>query len=221
MRIAQHPFEVGETPCGCARGHGAPSLIVVTGGPGAGKTALLEVARKALCQHVALLPEAATILFGGGFPRGDGRVVTLAAQRAIYWVQHEVEEAARGVGGIAVALCDRGSVDGLAYWPDHEEAFWGGVGATREVELQRYAAVIHLRTPEPQHYDRSNPVRIETAERARIIDERIEHAWRDHPRRFFVAPNESFVDKTRHALALIKAELPLCCQAAAAARSEA
>jgi adenylylsulfate kinase-like enzyme len=68
MRVATHPFEVGETPCTCVEHHHEPKLIVVTGGPGAGKTALLEVARKALCSHVALLPEAATILFGGGFP---------------------------------------------------------------------------------------------------------------------------------------------------------
>lgn len=126
----------------------------------------------------------------------------------------------RGNGhGLAVALCDRGALDGLAYWPDVEEAFLGGVGTTREAELMRYAAVIHLRTPSPAHYDHSNPVRVETAERAHQIDRKIEHAWRDHPRRFFVDSSEDFVDKTQRALAIIKAELPPCCAAHAAASS--
>jgi hypothetical protein len=43
-------------------------LVAVTGGPGAGKTAVLELAARSLCEHVAILLEAATIVFGGGFP---------------------------------------------------------------------------------------------------------------------------------------------------------
>ncbi len=31
--------------------------MVLTGGPGAGKTAILELVRRTLCPHVALLPE--------------------------------------------------------------------------------------------------------------------------------------------------------------------
>jgi uncharacterized protein (DUF2249 family) len=45
--------------------------IVLTGGPGAGKTAVLELFRAAVCEHVNVLPEAAGIVFGGGFPRDD------------------------------------------------------------------------------------------------------------------------------------------------------
>ena len=54
--------------CSCALEH-APRLVVVTGGPGAGKTAVLEVARRELCRHVHLLPEAASILWRGLFRR--------------------------------------------------------------------------------------------------------------------------------------------------------
>jgi predicted ATPase len=43
-----------------------PKLVVLTGGPGAGKTALLEVVRRHFCEHVVVLPEAASIVFGGG-----------------------------------------------------------------------------------------------------------------------------------------------------------
>jgi len=39
-------------------------LVVLTGGPGAGKTAFLEIARRNFCEHIAVLPEAASIVFG-------------------------------------------------------------------------------------------------------------------------------------------------------------
>ena len=37
--------------------------IALTGGPGAGKTAVLELARRLLCEHVHILPEAPGIVF--------------------------------------------------------------------------------------------------------------------------------------------------------------
>ena len=61
--------------------------IVLTGGPGGGKTAVLDMLRHELCEHVAILPEAAGIVFGGGFPRNHKADVRRAAQRAIYHVQ--------------------------------------------------------------------------------------------------------------------------------------
>jgi hypothetical protein len=38
---------------------------------------------------------------------------------------------------IAVVLCDRGTVDGAAYWPDGEAEFWAQLGTSRELELSR------------------------------------------------------------------------------------
>lgn len=65
--------------------------IVLTGGPGAGKTAVLEFLRKAVCDCTVLLPESAGIVFGGGFPRETSDGARRAAQRAIYFVQRELE----------------------------------------------------------------------------------------------------------------------------------
>ncbi len=47
-------------PCDCTRQH-EPRRIVLTGGPGAGKTAVLEMVRHVVCAHVVLVPEAAAI----------------------------------------------------------------------------------------------------------------------------------------------------------------
>ena len=198
--------------CECVNVH-EPRQVVLTGGPGAGKTAVLEMLRQSLCRHVKVLPEAAGIVFGGGFPREQDRVCRAAAQRAIYYVQRELE----GTGGAhnpAVVLCDRGTLDGLAYWPGSPDDFFSSTGTTLEVELRRYHAVLHLRTPTMQQgYNRQNPLRTESAVTAAEIDERILRAWERHPRRHLIDSTGEFLDKALVALSLLRAELPECCVA--------
>ena len=199
--------------CACDQVEHEPRLVVLTGGPGAGKTAVLEVVRRDFCEHIAVLPEAASILFGGGFPRQDGRAAQRAAQRAIYHVQHELERMVLEERRAAVALCDRGTLDGLAYWNDPSESYLAQVGTSLEAELKRYAAVIHLRTPAEQGgYNRRNPVRTEDARQAAALDERILAAWSAHPRRYVVESTPDFMTKLIRTVELLRAELPPCCQ---------
>jgi predicted ATPase len=186
----------------------APKLIVLTGGPGGGKTAVLEIARKHFAERVVVLPEAATIVFGGGFPRGVSAVARRAAQRAIFRIQVELEAMTIEEGRAGVVLCDRGTVDGVAYWPDSAETFWRAVGTTHEAELARYATVIHLHTPPAGGgYNHENRVRSEGADEAAQIDARIASAWSLHPRRFFIDSEKAFLTKAAHALELIAAEV--------------
>lgn len=44
--------------CPCKEPH-ERRRVVLTGGPGAGKTAVLELIRRSFCEHVKVLPEAA------------------------------------------------------------------------------------------------------------------------------------------------------------------
>jgi predicted ATPase len=186
--------------------------VVLTGGPGAGKTAVLEALQGSLCPHLATLPESASIAFGGGFPRLPGPAARMAAQRAIWAIQHELELVLAAEGDVAVGLCDRGSLDGLAYWPGSEEELLSQMRTTREAELARYAAVIHLRVPEPSNYDHRNVLRVESPAEAHEVDARIEHAWRDHPARTFVTASPTFVDKVVAAVDLLRATMPRCCR---------
>jgi hypothetical protein len=195
--------------CECTEIH-TPRRIVLTGGPGAGKTAVLELIRQSFCEHVHVLPESASVVFGGGFPRLEDPEARRAGQRAIFHVQHELEAALGGVGA-AVLLCDRGTLDGAAYWPG-PDTLWEAVGTTVEAELGRYAAVIHLRTPGADGgYDHTNPLRIETAAQAAAIDARIAAAWANHPRRYEVAPTADFLTKAARAVEIVRAEMPACC----------
>ena len=199
------------TKCECTDVH-ERKRIVLTGGPGAGKTALLELIRQSFCAHVRVLPEAASIIFGGGFPREDDDSCRRAAQRAIFHVQRELESTGDGHNP-AIVLCDRGTVDGLAYWPGAADEFWTSVGTTIEAELGRYDAVIHLRTPAlEQGYNHQNPLRTESAAVAAEVDARIASAWAAHPRRFMVESSADFLDKAARALETLRQELPECCR---------
>ena len=198
--------------CGCTATH-ERRRIVLTGGPGAGKTAALELARSMVCPHLRIVPEAASILFGGGFPRRNSVAAREAAQIAIFAVQRQLEVVEEAEEPPGVALCDRGTIDSLAYWPGEADRFWRAVGSTRERELSRYAAVIHMRTPDVRlGYDRRNPMRIESAAQAAEIDARIAQVWEGHPRRCFVESSADFLAKVRRALELIVIELPPCCR---------
>jgi predicted ATPase len=185
---------------------------VLTGGPGAGKTAVLELIRQSFCDHVKVLAEAAGIVFGGGFPREDDIACKQAAQRAIFYVQRELEHTADSHNA-AMVLCDRGTIDGLAYWPGDVEDFWSSLGTTAGEQLARYHAVIHLRTPPMEHgYNQQNPLRTESAAAAGEIDRRILDAWGAHPRRFIVESTSEFLDKAAKALEILRTEMPACCR---------
>jgi predicted ATPase len=185
--------------------------IVLTGGPGAGKTAVLEIMRKTLCRQVAIVPESAGIVFGGGFPRTDALEARRAAQRAIFYVQRELEAAVLALD-VSIALCDRGTVDGYAYWPGPGE-LWHAVGTTLDEQLARYHAVIHLHTPAiASGYNHQNPLRIESANEAAVIDARISEAWARHPRRYDVPATDDFLAKVARVVELVRGELPACCR---------
>ena len=70
------------------------------------------------------------------------------------------------VANAAIVRCDRGTVDGLAYWPGPEE-LWSTVGTSRAEQLPRYRTVIHLRTPTQEGgYNRTDLI----AKAARVIE---------------------------------------------------
>ncbi len=198
------------TPCDCTGRH-EPLLVVLTGGPGSGKTAVLELERLFFCRHVVRLPESAGIVFGGGFPRSGEMDARQASQRAIFHVQRELERLALARDA-AVVLCDRGTVDGAAYWLGPRNLF-AEVGTTLQHELRRYHAVIHLRTPaDGRGYGHENPLRVESADEAALIDARLAEIWDGHPRRFEIAATEDFLTKAAQALSVLRDLVPPCCR---------
>jgi predicted ATPase len=203
-------FREDRSVCGCANTHGI-RRVVLTGGPGAGKTAALELVKQLFCKHVMVLPESAGIVFGGGFPRRPEHRTRQAAQRAIFYVQRELENSAESQNP-AVILCDRGTVDGGAYWTGSPD-MWTSVGTRLQAQLARYSAVIHLRVPTADEgYNKSNPLRLESAEEARTIDDRIANLWSAHPHCYTIEAAESFLTKATRVLNVLREQVPECCR---------
>ncbi|MEK2645894.1 ATP-binding protein [Bdellovibrio sp. BCCA] len=179
--------------------------VAITGGPSGGKTTLIEALKKELGQKCAVVPEAASILYRGGFPRYKDAQGIIHAQKAIYYTQKELEEMICLLSQKPLIVCDRGSLDSVAYWPADELNFFNSIQSSREQELARYDWVIHLDTASMDFYDTNNPIRTETFQEAWDLNTKIKQAWEGHPRRVVITHNEDFLSKMTTSLSVIKA----------------
>jgi predicted ATPase len=177
--------------------------IVLTGGPGGGKTTAADLYRREIGEDVVIVPEAATLLYSGGFPRIGENGVRKATQRAIYHVQKNLEDAQATHYQSRVLLCDRGTVDGAAYWPGENDDFFAHVGTTLEAEFARYDAVIFFETAAVGgiSIEGGNPARIESLNDALELDRRLKELWSQHSHFVFVPHNLSFLRKINSGLA--------------------
>jgi predicted ATPase len=171
--------------------------IVLTGGPGGGKTTAADLFRREIGERVVVVPESATLLFAGGFPRTEEDHARQAAQRAIYHVQRNLEDVQAAVYPDRVLLCDRGTLDGGAYWPDGMDAFMAAVGSSVEAELARYDAVVFFETAAVggMGIEGGNPTRIESLTEAVALDARLRAIWSRHPNFHLVPHQPSFLAK--------------------------
>jgi hypothetical protein len=185
--------------------------VVFTGGPAAGKTAIVDVLQRHLRSRIAVLPEAATTLFAGGFPRPTDPAGRRLVQQAIFTVQRSLE----GIFAIEHPelphVCDRGGLDGAAYWPGGLQRFLGAMGTTLDSEYRRYDAVIFLETSahDPKSYPSPNPHRVESLAQARQIDRALHEIWQDHPNFFFVGHETRFYEKVAACLLTLTQVLDL------------
>ena len=102
--------------------------IALTGGPGGGKTTAIDLFRREMGEGVVVVPEAATLMFTGGFPRYDQPEAVRSAQLAIYHVQRNLEDIQAARYPDRILLCDRGTIDGAAYWPEMDGDFFETLG---------------------------------------------------------------------------------------------
>lgn len=169
--------------------------IVLTGATGAHKTTILKVMA---ANGFTVLPEAASILWDGGWPWRDipeGRS-SIITQLAIAQVQISMETLQNVLPGDVVQ--DRGFLDQVAYSSlargfgentDLDdvhvavEAFcraWGSTWTLNDV-YKRYDGVILLRLPEEEEWIDNNPNRLEDYEEALESEQRLCALWGFHP----------------------------------------
>jgi hypothetical protein len=104
-------------------------------------------------------------------------------------------------------LCDRGTVDGAAYWPDSQpHEFFHAQGTTLKSELARYDAVLFFESAAVggMMIKGGNPARDESNDEAVEIDSKLRALWSQHPRFVLVPHNASFFKKISSGLAALE-----------------
>lgn len=179
--------------------------IVFTGGPCAGKTSVIELIYRKYPEIFIPVPEAASILYSGGVPRLKEKNAIIHTQRSIYFLIKELEDMYEKLYPNKIQLCDRGTLDGIAYWPEDEKiSFIDSVQTTLEREFSRYDILIHMKSPRNPEIYRLSTTRNEDHRLAIEIDTKIEKAWEKHPKRYIMRDEEDFLNKVEKTLKIIE-----------------
>jgi len=197
----------------CCPAMSMPRKIVLTGGPGAGKSVITRAICDAFPDRYVRVPEAATATYARLNTRWDWLDTDgqRRVQRLIYHQQIEQEAEFARLHPSDTLLLDRGTLDGAAYWPDGADAYWHDLGTTSLRELARYDAVIWLETAAALGiYDgsASNAVRFEDAPGAVASGQALLQLWVQHPKLYRVSAYTELSDKiagVQHALRKLEA----------------
>jgi hypothetical protein len=121
-------------------------------------------------------------------------------------VQRNLEDVQSALYPDRILLCDRGTLDGAAYFPNETQEFFDAVRSTEQAEVDRYDAVIFFETAAAggMSVEGGNPTRIESNDQALALDHRLREIWSRHPRFVVVPHNPSFVKKIMFGLAALE-----------------
>ena len=197
----------GEASASAEAGRSAsPFRVVLTGGPGGGKTTAADLFRREIGDRVIVVPEAATLLFSGGFPRLANPSAQRSTQCAIYQVQRGLEDIQAARYPDRILLCDRGTVDGGAYWPAGADDFYATLGTSQADELARYDAVLFFETAAhgDHGFESENRYRTESQQEAIALDSRLRALWSPHPHFTVIPHTASFFRKMTIGLGLLE-----------------
>ena len=169
--------------------------IVLTGGPGSGKTETLKYLRTfEPLADFAFLEELARMLLESN---PDYRQNWHQLHLDIYRQQTERETAL----GEQSFITDRGTVDAFAFHPETAKA----VNTTINKEYDRYSLVIQLETSARlgEQFYQTDSIRNEPIEKAIRIENAIRSVWENHPNYHFVRAETDLETKRKKVVALI------------------
>lgn len=177
--------------------------IIITGGPCAGKTSVLQYLADHLPEHgitPVLVPEAATTLIRGGITPAS--VGVIAFQDAVFDL-HLSDEAVFGEGSRhleddnPLLIFDRGLMDGKAYLEDADfKRMMDAHGLTEDDVCARYGLILHLESAavgKPELYSsETNVARYEERDAAVEVERRTLAVWDKHPNRRVIPCYDDF-----------------------------
>lgn len=196
--------------------------IVLTGGPCAGKSTILNRIQESFPEQVETVPEAANMLIGGGFPLPSESLPyserwQMTLQDPLFTLQQSLEANHNELAlhtNKQLLVCDRGLLDQAAY-------FKGGVGEFLERYkvgdigeiLDRYSMVIHLASvallgESAYRQASSAQERVEdNVEQVREVEQKTLEAWSQHPNHRVIEPHGDFQQKTAMVMELLRDQL--------------
>ena len=182
-------------------------VVVVTGGPGGGKSELLQRVTQdsQVGAHVAILEEA---IHGMRFVRVNLRSAEF--QCALVAVQAATEQSlARALAGTRkrAIICHRGTLDPCAFWQsfgNSRESFFEMTETTLDDHYARYDLAIHMESAAvriPEAYVKyPHAHRPEDIAQAALLDRCLGELWSGHPRYVKIEGTPDIEAKLRRAL---------------------
>lgn len=192
--------------------------IVLTGGPGSGKTTVLNSIVNmytSLGVKVVVVSETATEIINSGIkPFGDDKIEMLDFQKLVLSLQLSKEkiydEAIRMYQKVhpnedILIIYDRGSIDNKAYITDEEfDAVMQSVcDADYSTILNKYDLIIDLVGSKKFYTLENNKARSESADVALTLGEKTLKSWVGHPKVKIVGPKENMNDKVSEVVSYI------------------
>lgn len=192
--------------------------IVLTGGPGSGKTTVLNSIVNmytSLGVKVVVVSETATEIINSGIkPFGDDKIEMLDFQKLVLSLQLSKEkiydEAIRMYQKVhpnedILIIYDRGSIDNKAYITDEEfDAVMQSVcDDNYSTILNKYDLIIDLVGSKKFYTLENNKARSESADVALTLGEKTLKSWVGHPKVKIVGPKENMNDKVSEVVSYI------------------
>lgn len=192
--------------------------IVLTGGPGSGKTTVLNSIVNmytSLGVKVVVVSETATEIINSGIkPFGDDKIEMLDFQKLVLSLQLSKEkiydEAIRMYQKVhpnedILIIYDRGSIDNKAYITDEEfDAVMQSVcDDDYSTILNKYDLIIDLVGSKKFYTLENNKARSESADVALTLGEKTLKSWVGHPKVKIVGPKENMNDKVSEVVSYI------------------
>lgn len=145
--------------------------IAITGRADIGKSTIIRIMDCEFPKKVVSSGDTLEGLNKSVFPHVKTKFSQRCQQRALYHLQREMDNILEDTHPEKLVLCDHGSLDLLALWPDTAETFFQELKTSLDSELKRYDWVLQINGVEKKYSaNRFQP----------IHDPR--NFWRKHPR---------------------------------------
>jgi tRNA uridine 5-carbamoylmethylation protein Kti12 len=177
--------------------------VVLTGGPSSGKSTICKQLKAIYSNKIQVCPEAAEMIFRGGFPRLEDSVGLAERQYAIFHVQKALTNLSSVLNPNAeILLFDRGLLDGLCYWPGSWNSFEDKMRINIESTRKDYQLVIQLGVAHQEDYQ-NTAFRPEDQQTSLDMEQKLKQIWEEHPNYHFLPYTLNLEDKSAHCLELI------------------